>query len=128
MVTRTVEGNLEQHQPPIASGVSSSSELEDEVGLGERLVARRIGRVRDRDHAHPGRLRRGDPGVGVLDRGGPRGLDAEPAARLEVDVRRRLAARHLLRRDGRAEVPAEARELEHEVDQLPVRRRRDAER
>ena len=36
------------------------------------------------------------------------GLDAEPSRRLEVDVRRRLAARDLLRRDRRAEEPRRA--------------------
>ena len=58
----------------------------------------------------------------------PLGLDAEPPRRLEVDVRRRLAARDLLGGDGDAKQPAIPAPLEHGVDQRPVRRRRDGER
>ena len=49
------------------------------------------------------------------------GPDVEPPRGLEVDVRRRLAARHLLGGDGRGEQVPQAGELEHEVDQRPVR-------
>ena len=59
-------------------------------------------RVRDGDDAHARRLRRADAVVRVLDRRRTGRVDAEPARRLEVDVRRRLAARDLLRRDRRA--------------------------
>ena len=56
------------------------------------------------------------------------GVDAEPARGLEVDVGRRLPARHLLRGDGRREERREARDEEHRVDQRPVRRGREPER
>ena len=42
--------------------------------------------------AMPAARRRADAVVRVLDRRGPRRLDAQPARRLEIDVRRRLAA------------------------------------
>ena len=69
-------------------------------------------RVRDRDHAHAGGVRGADPVGGVLDRGATLGSDVEAARRLEEDVRRGLAARDLLGRDGDLEVaasPADAR-------------------
>src|SRR5437016_7241908 len=72
-------------------------------------------------------MSRTDPAGRILDRDAPRRLHAEPACRLEVDVGRRLSLRHLLRRHGHLEVRCQARDLEHTVDQRPVRRRRDAE-
>jgi L-ascorbate metabolism protein UlaG (beta-lactamase superfamily) len=80
------------------------------------------------DDAHPGRLRRADTVVGVLDRAAALAADTEPSRRLEIHVGRRLAARHLLRRDRGNEVAVEARRAEHHVDQLAVRRRGDRER
>ena len=56
------------------------------------------------------------------------GVDAEPPRRLEVDVRRRLAARHLLGRDRLAGRRRRARPREHDLDQLAVRRRGDRDR
>ena len=100
---------------------------DDSASASDSVVGREV-RVRDGDDAHARRLRRADAVVRVLDRAAARRVDAEPAGRLEVDVRRRLAARHLLRRDGRREVCREAGRSEHDVDQLGVRRRRDRER
>src|SRR5207249_1705447 len=61
-------------------------------------------------------------------RGRPGRLRAEPPARFEVDVRRGLPARDFLGGHRRLERALQPRQLDHEVDQLPVRRRRDAER
>ena len=51
----------------LTAGLSSRRQLveraEDDVRVRERLVARRVRGVRDRDHAHPGGLRRADAGV-----------------------------------------------------------------
>ena len=117
-----------ERQPASTSGVSSATDGTHHVRLRERLVVGREVRVRDRDDAHPGRLRRADPVVRVLDRGAATRVDAEPARCLEVDVGRRLAARHLLRRDRDREELAQARRAQHDLDQLRVRRRRDRER
>ena len=55
--------------------------------------------------------------------------DAEPPCRLEVDVRRRLAARDLLGGDGRLEAAPRARRRSSTVSMSgAVRRRRDRER
>ena len=59
---------------------------------------------------HSGGVRRADAVVRVLDRGAVVGRDAQPARRLEVDVRRRLAASDLLRRDRHLEVTRSARQ------------------
>jgi hypothetical protein len=55
-------------------------------------------------------------------------IGAEAVRRFEIDVGRRLSARDFLGRDGRFEATREAAELEREVDQLAVRRRRETER
>ncbi len=105
-----------------------SSDVEHDVGERERLGVGRIARVRDRDDAHPGGVRGADAGVRVLDRGAALGRDAEPARGLEVDVGSRLAARHLLRRDGRLERIGDAGEAQHLLEDRAVRRRRERER
>jgi hypothetical protein len=66
--------------------------------------------------------------VRVLDRGAARRFHTEPAGRLEVHVRRGLAAPDLLGRHRRGEVPREAREVQDSVDQRSVRGGRDRER
>ena len=83
-------------------GRQLAERVEHDVRERERVRRGRVVRVRDRDHAHAGRVRGADPVRGVLDGGARAGLDAEPPRRLEIDVRRRLAARDLLRRDRRA--------------------------
>ena len=88
------------------SGVSSASESSTTSASRERLGARREVRVRDRDHRMPGGVRGADAVVRVLDRGRARRVDAQAPRRLEVDVRRRLAARHLLGRDRRPRTSA----------------------
>ena len=100
---------------------------EHDIGLSERLVVGRVARVRDREHAHPRRLGRADAAVRVLDRSAALRADAEAACGLEVDVRRRLAARDLLGGDGRREVRRQPRLLERRVNELAVRRRRQPE-
>ena len=63
------------HWPAASASIDASTTSASR----ERIVARREVRVRDREHAHPGRLRRADAVVRVLDRGAAGGVDAEPA-------------------------------------------------
>src|SRR5262249_19080090 len=99
---------------------------DDGVRLGNG-VTRRIMRVWDRDAAHARRLRRADAVVRVLDRRALVRVDTETACDLDVHVRSRLPRGDLLRRHGRAEAVRDAAGLEHAVDDLAVRRRREPE-
>ena len=110
------------------STVRSSSESSTTVGERERLLVRREEAVRDRHDGHSGGVRRADAVVRVLDRRAVVGRDAEPARRLEVDVRRRLAASDLLRGDRDPKRTGQPRRVEDEVDDRPVGRGREAKR
>ena len=61
--------------------------VQDEVGQRRRAGSRRDAPVRDEDHGHPGRLPGSDAVVGVLDHEARAGRDAQPASRLEIDIR-----------------------------------------
>ena len=98
-----------RHRGATTSSVSSSGESSTASAAASASSRGRVAAVRQGDHAHPGGLRREDAVRGVLDGGAGRGLDAEPSRRLQVDVRRGLAALDLLRRHGRAEGVARAR-------------------
>jgi NAD(P)-dependent dehydrogenase (short-subunit alcohol dehydrogenase family) len=66
-------------------------------------------------------VRRADAGARVLDRGAALGGRAKPSRRLDVDVGRRLPARHLLRGDRRAEERRDAGEVERAVERAATR-------
>ena len=91
-----------------AAGVSASSLPRSTSASATASRGGREVRVGDRDDAHPRGVGGPDAVLGVLDRGRRRGSHADPAGRLQIDVRRRLAARDLLRGDGRREAPGHA--------------------
>ena len=115
-------------QPWTSSGVNSCARAHHGVREREGIGRWWIVRVREHQHAHPGRVGGADPVRRVLDRGAARRVDAEPARGLEIDVRSRLPALDLLGRDDGGEQRRDPGPLEHGLDQRPVRGRRDAER
>ena len=120
-------GRLEPSRPGRAtSGVSSSIDATHDVGQRKRVVAGWEVRVRDRDDAHAGGLRRADAVVRVLDRDAarparrrdaapPRGTRRAPACRARTSSDETVDARRARDAGG----------AQHDVDQLGVRRRRD---
>ena len=111
-----------------SSVVRAAIDLEDDVRFGERLWVGRVARFGIATTRMPAAFAERMPLCESSTASASFWRDAEPQRRFEVDVGRGLAPRHLLGRHGRAEEPGEPGELEHGVDQRPVRRRRDRER
>ena len=111
------------------STVSSPSEPSTTSATASASSTGREVRVRDREHAHPGCLRRADAVVRVLDRratlSGRRRAGAPPRGR-----RRAPACRARPPRDETASrtTSREPRRAQHDLDQLGVRRRGDRDR
>src|SRR6266566_6205139 len=84
--------------------------------------------VRNRDHADAGGLRGADAVARVLDGGAALRRYSQSPRRLEIDIGCGFPTRDFFRGDGDAEEPGQPAQLEHEVDQLAVRRRGEPER
>ena len=83
--------------------------LDDAVGAGRRQP-RGVVAARDRQRHHPGRLRRPDAGLGVLDHEAAGRRDAELRRGRQEQVRRRLAAADVAARD--VDLEAQPQQLE----------------
>ena len=105
----TSSGVSSERDPSTRSAAASASGRGGKTGLGIAI------------DQHAGTVRREDAVGRVFDCRGASGRDADSPQRFEIDVRRRLTVPDLLGGDGRLEAAGDPGQLEHEVDDRPVR-------
>src|SRR5262249_45070109 len=119
---------LRRCTPPYLFLAEIHERRHDESRAAEHLRRRREVSVGYRDRGHARGQGGGEAGGAGLDGDTRIGFYTEGGGSREIDVRRRLAPRHFLRRQGHRERRAETARVEELLDDRAVRRRRKPER